>query len=131
MDEAEDAFGVPALKQPASARRVKLKAEGGTICPPFENFAKGRVALAELLQIVAGINGVGQHGNDIRDDEPPFGVVNGAAAFLALEQGDASFWILVCIGGQALQSKQFCLLSVNKEAPLGRASPGDDAESKM
>ena len=30
----------------------------------------------------------------------------------------------VSVGGQALQSKQFCLLSVNKEVWLGRASPG-------
>ena len=30
LDEAEDAFGVPALKQLSSARRVKLKAKGGT-----------------------------------------------------------------------------------------------------
>ena len=33
--------------------------------------------------------------HDVFDDEPPFVVVNGAADFLALEQSDASLWILV------------------------------------
>ena len=41
-----------------------------------------------------GISRVGQHGNDIRDDEPPFIVVNGAADFLSLEKGDAVFGVL-------------------------------------
>ncbi len=90
LDQAEDAFGVPALKQLASAGRVEFEAKGGDkLSPSFESVGQKLVALAELFQIVAGINGVGQHGNDIRDNEPPFVVVNRAADFLALKQGEA------------------------------------------
>jgi hypothetical protein len=64
------------------------------LSPPFENFVQERVALAKLFQIVAGINGIGQHGNNIRDDEPPLLVTDGAADFLSLEQSDAGFGVL-------------------------------------
>jgi len=39
LDETEDALGVPALEQLASARCVELKAKGGTICPPPLNMS--------------------------------------------------------------------------------------------
>ena len=34
LNQAEDAFGVPALKQLASTRRGELDPKGGTRCPP-------------------------------------------------------------------------------------------------
>ena len=96
LNQAEDAFGVPALQQLPSARRVKLKAKGGgNLPPPLENIGQGRIAAAHILEIARRIDRIREDGHNVRNHKPPFIVVNRAADFLALEQGDASFWILV------------------------------------
>jgi hypothetical protein len=59
------------------------------LSPPFESLGQLWVALAEFLQIVAGINRVGQRRHHIGDDKPPFVVVDDATDFLALKQRDA------------------------------------------
>ena len=59
--------------------------------PPFESVSQKRIAFAHFFQVVGWICGIRERGNDIGDDEPPFVVMDGAAHFLALEEGDASF----------------------------------------
>jgi hypothetical protein len=92
LDQAEEAFGVPALEALDATRCFKGQRKGGDkLSPPFESVSQKRIAFAELFQVVGWICGIRQRGNDIGDDEPPLVVMNGAAHFLALEEGDASF----------------------------------------
>ena len=65
--------------------------------PSFEGFGEGRIPIAEFLEVIARINRIGQGRNNIRDDKPPFIVVDGAADFLPLEEGDARFWVLAAV----------------------------------
>ena len=61
--------------------------------PPFESLGQLLVTLAEFLEIIAGIDRIRQRGNDIKNDKPPFVIVDDAADFLSLKQRDALFGI--------------------------------------
>jgi hypothetical protein len=67
------------------------------LSPPFEALGERGVTLANLFEVIGGINRIGQYRHNVGDDEPPFIVVNSAADFLSLEKGDAGFGILAGI----------------------------------
>lgn len=50
---------------------------------PFGQF---RVALADFVQVVGWVDGVGQCRNHINNDKPPFVAMNDAADFLSLDR---------------------------------------------
>ena len=58
--------------------------------PPFGQL---RVAAAHVLEVALWVNRVGQGRDHIRNDKPPFVIVNCAANLLALEQRNARFGI--------------------------------------
>ena len=53
--------------------------------PPF---GKLFISVQHILQILFWVNRIGQCGNDINDNEPPFVVVNGFSDFLLFEQSN-------------------------------------------
>ena len=56
LDEAEEAFGVPALKALDAAGGLKWQGKGGdNLSPPFESVAQKGVALAHFFKVVGGI----------------------------------------------------------------------------
>jgi hypothetical protein len=87
LDQSEEAFGVGAVELLRTPGGFYQKG-GGNLPPPF---GKLGVTAAHILGVTLGIGGIRQCGDDIGDDEPPFVVMDGAAHFLALEEGDASF----------------------------------------
>jgi hypothetical protein len=94
LDQTEDAFGVPAENPLGTAAGRELQSKGGyNLYPPFERLIQLHVTLAYSLEILRRIGRIGQDVDDVRDDEPPFVVVNGAADFLALEEGDMGFGV--------------------------------------
>ena len=93
------------------------------------------VALANLVEIVRWIGGIGQRSNHVNHDEPPLVVVDDAANFLLLKQRDA----LVGIGVRfahvvcgleiprflPVLHRGFAGLVVGAGAALGDAGGGD------
>jgi hypothetical protein len=75
----------------------RTRCQGGAICPPFESLGQLRVALAHVLEITLRICRIGERGNHIGDDKPPFVVVDGAANFLPLKQCDSLLGVLFCV----------------------------------
>ena len=63
---------------------------GGAI-PPFESLGKPFIAGAHFFEIVRRIHRIGERGDDIGDDEPPFVLVERLADLLFLEEGDFCF----------------------------------------
>ena len=61
----------------------------------MEGFAQIRVPFAHFLPIIGRIGGIRQDGDDVRDDKPPFVVMQRAADFAPLKQGNAGLGIAV------------------------------------
>jgi len=88
--------GLVHLPAGAGARAVfRLRSEPDV--PPFEGVGKRRIALAKLFEVSVSVYRIGERGNHVGDDKPPFVVVDGAADLLPLEQCDAPFGILFCV----------------------------------
>jgi hypothetical protein len=85
LNEAEEAFGVGAVELLRPPGGFYQKG-GGNLPPPF---GKLGVTAAHIFDVALGIDGIRERGNDIGDDKTPFVVMDGAAHFLALEEGDA------------------------------------------
>ena len=56
-------------------------------------FGQLRVTAAHIFEVALGVNRVGEGGDHVGNDKPPFAVVDGAADFLVLKKGDPSFGI--------------------------------------
>lgn len=84
-EQSEQAFGIRASEVLGSSTSGKWKGVGN-IPPPFVEF---RIAPAHIAHVAYHICGIREHRHHIRDHEPPFVVVQGAAYFLALEKRDA------------------------------------------
>jgi hypothetical protein len=122
--------GIPALEHLASADCIEFQTKGGgQVDPPLKGIGERRVAFAHLLEVVAWVHCVGQRGDNIGDDKPPFVVVNGAADFLVLEQGDVGFGIRRGVthgqssaAASARQTRtRWTILRKRNESKMGRA----------
>ena len=58
--------------------------------PPFGQL---RVTAAHILEVALRVNRVGEGGDHVGNDKPPFVVVDGAADLLVLKKRDAGFRI--------------------------------------
>ena len=80
MDQAENAFGVPALEFLRPTGRRELQGKGGTNCPPpSRSLPKSGSRLRNFLPIIGRIGGICQGGDNVRDDKPPLAHVNNPA----------------------------------------------------
>ena len=106
LDQAENAFGMPADEFLRATGRGELQSKGGgklpppfeavgqgggQVVPPLECLGEGGVAATHILEVACRVGGVGERGDDVDDDEPPLVGVEGFADFLFLEEGDSGF----------------------------------------
>ncbi|RIK73447.1 hypothetical protein DCC62_17350 [candidate division KSB1 bacterium] len=75
------------------------RARGGQIVPPLKRFAQARIPFAHLFPVIGRIGGIRQGRDDVRNDKPPFALVERAMDFALLEHRHARFGIIIMFIG--------------------------------